>query len=129
MSSSTPSSSSGNMACLPEEPELVSFGEDHEGLPPPASSTPQRTSVSGSYVILKRPSVGNNGTVQQRQISPDGTAHLSSSPSPPIMTASSASSAVSSAASSTMKNKPPTGNIKVAVVFTVYGIWNLRAPK
>ena len=33
MSSSTPNSSVSNMACLPEDPELVAFGEDHTGAP------------------------------------------------------------------------------------------------
>ena len=104
------------MVCLPEEPELVRFGEDHEGLPPLNYSVPQRTSASEGYAILKRPGVVGNGMCppnnrQTIQISPDASAHFSSSPSPPTMTASSASSAVSSLGSSVMKHKPPTGKI------------------
>ena len=105
------------MVCLPEEPELVGFGEDHEGLPPATSSTAQKISSSEGYVALKMPSAANNvrsieNNLQQKKISPDMSAHFSSSPSPPTMTASSASSAVSSAASSAMKCKPPTGTFK-----------------
>ena len=116
MASSTPSSSSGNMVCLPEEPELVGFGEDHEGLPLPTSSTPQMTSLFEGYVTLKKPPGANNGNytqnnTQQKSILPDVSAHFSASPSPPTMTASSASSAISSNTSSAIKCKLPEGTL------------------
>ena len=106
------------MMCLPEEAELVGFGEDHEGLPLPSYSVPQKTPTSESQTTLKGPTFIHNANNAQRnfkqtKMSPDMSAHFSSSPSPPTMTASSASSAVSSLASSAMKSKPPTGKNEV----------------
>ena len=114
-SSSTPSSSSGNMVCLPEEPELVKFGEDHKGLSPINYSN---LSGTGNFANLEKPQkpVGlNNDNGAKMKIRSDKSlsdmsAQLSSSPSPPTITASSASSQVSSIGNYAMKNKPPTGN-------------------
>ena len=102
------------MICLPEEPELVRLGEDHEGLPPLSYPVPQITSSSEGHVTIKRPVIATNASCAQNnihtnKISPDIPTHFSSSPSPPTITASSASSAVSSLGSAVMKSKPPTG--------------------
>ena len=102
------------MVCLPEEPELVHFGEDHEGVPAPltsglVTSTPlQMSSTVGGYVTLKRPYLPVTASGQQRKLHSDVAAHISSSPSPP--TASSESSAISSAGSSVSKDKTQTGD-------------------
>ena len=86
---------------LPEEPELVNFGEDHEG-----SLENDRQGKRANGIKL---GMGIQPNVQQGNVSPDMSAHLSSGPSPPTMTASSTSSVVSSLASSAIKSKPPTG--------------------
>jgi hypothetical protein len=110
------------MICLPEEPELVRLGEDHEGLPPLRYPVPQITSSSEGHVTIKRPVIVTNENYAQNnlhtnKISPDIPSHFSSSPSPPTITASSASSAVSSLGSAVMKSKPPTGkHMKLDVV-------------
>ena len=111
------------MICLPEEPELVRLGEDHEGLSSLSHPTPQIASSSEGYVTIKRPVIVTNASCAQNyrhtsKMSPDIPAHFSSSPSPPTITPSSASSAVSSLGSSGMKSKPPTGKHSVLVVVT-----------
>ena len=100
--------------CLPEEPELVRFGEDHEGLPIPNFSGSQKLASleddrQGKRANGIKQGIGIQPNVQQCNVSPDTSAHFSSSPSPPTMTASSASSVVSSLASSAIESKPPTG--------------------
>ena len=102
------------MMCLPEEPELVRFGEDHEGLPIPNFSGSQKLASleddrQGKRANGIKQGIGIQPNVKQSNVSPDMSAHFSSSPSPPTMTASSASSVVSSLASSAIKSKPPTG--------------------
>ena len=114
-SSSTPSSSSGNMICLSEEPELVKFGEDHKGLSPTTYSNFIGTGNSKSHEMPKTPGAINNDNVTKMKLLSDKSlsdmsAQFSSSPSPPTITASSASSQVSSIGNYVMKNKPPTGN-------------------
>ena len=113
-SSSTPSSTNGNMLCLPEEPELVKFGEDHKGLSPTNNSILNRSGKSEGHETFKIPSTLNNENgariklITDKSLS-DLSAQFSSSPSPPTITASSASSQVSSTGNSIMKSKPPTG--------------------
>ena len=91
--------------CLPEEPELVNFGEDHEGSPLPSLENDGQGKRANGIKL----GMGIQPNVQQGNVSPDMSAHLSSGPSPPTMTASSTSSVVSSLASSAIKSKPPTG--------------------
>ena len=101
------------MICLPEEPELVRFGEDHKGLSPTNYSILNETGNFEGREIQKRPCILNNDSgariklLNDKSLS-DMSAQFSSSPSPPTITASSASSAVSSAGNS-LKNKRPTG--------------------
>ena len=102
------------MICLPEEPELVRFGEDHKGLSPTNCSIFNGTGNFEGRELQKRPYIFNNDNgariklLNDKSLS-DMSAQFSSSPSPPTITASSASSAISSAGNSMMKNKPPTG--------------------
>ena len=86
--------------CLPEEPELVNFGEDHEGSPLPSLENDGQGKRANGIKL----GMGIQPNVQQGNVSPDMSAHLS-----PTMTASSTSSVVSSLASSAIKSKPPTG--------------------
>ena len=88
------------MMCLPEEPELVRFGEDHEGLPIPNFSGSQKLASLENDRQEKRA----NGIKQGMGIQPDVQQD-----NVPTMTASSQSSVVSSIASSAIKSKPPTG--------------------
>ena len=103
------------MICLPEEPELVKFGEDHKGLSPTTYSNFIGTGNSKGHEMPKThgPINNDNGTkmklLSDKSLS-DMSAQFSSSPSPPTVTASSASSQVSSSGNHMMKNKPPTGN-------------------
>ena len=102
------------MLCLPEEPELVKFGEDHKGLSPTNNSILNRSGKSEGHETFKMPSTLNNENgariklITDKSLS-DLSAQFSSSPSPPTITASSASSQVSSTGNSIMKSKPPTG--------------------
>lgn len=65
MSSSTPNSSVSNMACLPEEPELVAFGEDHTGVPS-VTTTPNPLRSQGiqpyGHIKPNNGSLGSGGT-------------------------------------------------------------------
>ena len=103
------------MICLPEEPELVKFGEDHKGLSPINYSNLSGTSNFANLEKPQMPGGLNNDNGAKTKILSDKSlsdmsAQFSSSPSPPTITASSASSQVSSIGNYAMKNKPPTGN-------------------